>query len=384
MTEIYNVFQLYGGHNNQTPSAPPQVSGSLTFEGLSMSAGGESDGLPMPSIPFSSYNNPGPSIFTLGRLFIGSVINDAPGSVAANANGLPYWSADGAFADNNAEASIRKIRRISAGRNAPPLQLFADGAALVALKDAGDVDEVNGTYSWAYDATNPYQTLAQIGEFYDDPPNTDIDATVKLNELQRVLTDPSSRFNLGIDSGGQPLILDECSFASVGPDARVTIDVGDVGNGVDQIPVSVLDNRARNFRFHPTVFLRRTRYIRSIERTYSDPGGLAQGFTSTQPFNIRLQDEDTELSTWLIIVDGVSSIVTLDHTGLSLRRPRDIWQQLWVPLITGDQSVANLTILGGGGTRGPSASQLRLEYLSYARFLDVSGNELTQEDTDQP
>ena len=391
MTEHYSTFQLFGGHNNQTPSQlPGSMAGQVTFNNLVLPNTGISDVFPMPTIPFSAYNseNIEASIFPLGRSFIGEVINDGPDVLMAYANGLDYWGADGVFADNGGVASMRKNPVISAGRNAPHLVAELVGAARAAFQTAGanSLTFMSGTYGWGYDPANPYQTLAQIGEFYADPPDGNAGAAQVIGRLQNSLTHPTSKFSLGIDSTGNPLELDECSFASLGPDARVWIEPGDIGNAVDQIPASVADNSASKFRFHPSVFLRRTRYIRSIERCFADGLPLVQPNVGSQPINIRVVNADPLVSTWLIIVDGVSSIVEVDHGGEDLRRPRDIWQQIWVPLITGDQSLGNLTILGGGADavlRGPEATQLRLGFLSYARYLNLNGDSDEQDDTGQ-
>ncbi len=398
MPEFYNAFQLFGGHHNQTPSLQPSLNGSVTFKGT-MSAAGAGGAIPMPAIPYSSYDDPGDSIENFGRSFIGELSNDVPGVVSAFNSGVNFWGIDGPHAVN-VNDSIIKFPLIAVGRNAPPLALQLTGAALTAAEGAGSVDAVRGTLQWAYSPSNPYQTLVQIGEFTDatDSAENKADATVELTAIQNALTQPTSQHVLGVNGAGNEVKLDECSFAALGPDARVWIEAGDIGPLPEQIPVSVTDNTAANFRFHPSTFLRRTRYIRGTERCYADPVNLVAPNLGSQPINIQSITTPLLKSLWLIVVDGVTSIVELDHGGADIKRPRDIWQQVWVPLITGGQSLGDLTILGGGATQsdpaippaagtlltGPEATQLRLTYLSYARFIQLGFSDITQTDTTQP
>lgn len=398
MPEFFNTFQLLGGHNNQTPSLLPPLGGTLTFK-LTMNAQGQSDAIPMPTIPFSSYDDPSESVDPLGRSFVGEIGNDVPSAVSAFNAGQNYWGIDGPLAGNTGD-SIVKLPLTAVGRNAPSLALQVTGDALTAAKEAGDVDSVRGSLQWAYSPSNPYQTLVQIGEFTDATDNVEnkADATVELTAIQNQLTQPTAQHVLGVNGSGSVVKLDECSFAALGPDARVWIEAGDIGPLPEQIPVSVTDNTAANFRFHPSTFLRRTRYVRSTERCYADPKTLTLSNDGTQPINIQSITTPLLKSRWLIVVDGVTSIVDLDHGGADIKRPKDIWQQVWVPLITGGQSLGDLTILGGGAVQsdpniapaagsllvGPEATQLRLTYLSYARFIQLGFSDITQTDTGQP
>ena len=392
MAEQLATFQAFGSHNGLNQSMGPFLTGSISFTALAINDGsGISDPFPQPVIPFSAYTleDDGVGRSALAKSFIGSITNDGTSGVqAAIANGDESWHVQGVYADNSNSQSLGKASPATSstvvyGRNAPPQVLRLGGAALTAFQDTGAVLTANGTYTYQYDEADQYQTLVQWAEFENDPPDSETDGTEVVTRLAQALAYPTNPYVLGTASTGVDIVANDCQFAAVGPDCRIFIEAGDQGNLAEQIPAGVEDNMALHFRFHPTVFMRRTNYVRSVHRVYRDP--LTINVTQNgQPIRITTVTTQPTESFWLIIVDGVPQIVAINHGVADLRRPRDIWNQLWVPLIHSDQSVGTcplLEVAPDTGLRGPGISELRLKFLDYARYISTSGTDIVQQNT---
>jgi hypothetical protein len=93
---------------------------------------------------------------------------------------------------------------------------------------------------------------------------------------------------------------------------------------------------------------------------------------ASQPLTILSVTSAITFSDWLIIVDGVPAIVRLNHpNGSDYRRARDIWNALWVPIITGSQATSWASTFASidGIQSGAAFVVDRLKYLTYARML---------------
>jgi len=391
MTTHLSCFELYNGHNAQSVADLSQSVRAASFSALPLdNASGISDLLDTSflTVPLSCYTRasfatqvPGP-----GVNFQGYVVNDG-GTVSAQCDGAtPFWTIQGPSADNSGNLALEGAYNvIDQGRNAPPQRFRFSGAALAAAQNGGTVESMSGTVLFSYSRGTPYQGILHLCEFEEQPPDRSSDATEVVTRITRALQAPPNSVNLGQNSVGDDIIVKSCGFTGIAPEASVYVDATDIGNGPGQIPQSVTDNLAVRFRAHPSVFLRRTRYSRSVARQYNDSTSITAP-AAEMPVRIVVvtPDEAAPVSNWLISVDGVPMLVQVDHNTFDplVVRPRDIWNQFWVPLINGDSSVANapLTniVFGNGGTRGPAASQLRLRFLEYARCLPLPGEPITQ------
>lgn len=359
-------------------------------------ATGISDPLPAPIVPLScntlQSNAPiSPAAAPVAE-FIGHAQNDQAAPVALACHSVPvpdaelHWAVDGAFAGNGNGFPIRQVFAPPESRNAPSLVADFAGDALTGVQGGGAVTTMSGVLQYTYQRENPYQGLAHLVEFEDDPPDSANTGEDVVRRVTQALQYPAggSQVELGIDSTGQTLVVKDCNFAGLAPEATVYVDPGDFpGNNPEQIPQSVTNNTAGSFRFHPSVFVRRSNYIRSVHRRFRDDEDIATQLVN-MPIRIRVVDQDPTASNWLIAVDGVFQIVRLDHGGVDLRRPRDIWNELWVPLINANASVADAPVLEvlpfQTNAVGPGASQLRLRFLEYARCLPLAGTDGTQTD----
>lgn len=175
----------------------------------------------------------------------------------------------------------------------------------------------------------------QIGVFADDslgdaPPNL----SYILGATEDQLAVAGGRVNLGTNVGGQPLILIQVGQAYPRADNRYFIRSTDVGVQTGQIPPAVAQNTSTALRLHPSVFVRETEKIRGFVGTgrilnqplpITSVGGAPQLFDIVRP---------PTHSTWDIVIDSSIVTVTVAHpVGSDLRRPRDVWQQVWVRLL---------------------------------------------------
>lgn len=182
----------------------------------------------------------------------------------------------------------------------------------------------------------------------------------------------------------QPIVLDECAFAGFDPSGRAYISPSDIGIGPALIdPDSPAGNTVEKLRLHPTVFLRRVGNVRGVTTVNMRPLGW-----TGEPINVYQGAPEFYVpvvapvgSHWRLYIDGARVDVNVLHGSLDLRRPRDVWQRLIVPVLTAGASYADPFIVPTGqpgstdaiGTAGnpltPSASLTTLRYLQAARCM---------------
>ena len=98
----------------------------------------------------------------------------------------------------------------------------------------------------------------------------------------------------------------------------------------------------------------------------------------TAPLAIYTVDTAPTHSDWVVSVDGQVQIVRLLHpAGSDYRRPRDIYNALWVPILTGGSNTANAVAFGQvvGQT---DAVAFRWAYCDYLRCLPLAGTNVNQ------
>lgn len=259
---------------------------------------------------------------------------------------------------------------ISEGRMAPRPSVRAqlqDGVSIVA-----------GNVTWS--DVILYTSNQNIIVFDDVPPASLIVGGGFPSTLLRDLyIDPPARVSAGTTT------LDFCSAAGITPDGTVWIDPADIGNGPDQIPASVGNNTAAAFRAHPSCFIPSgaSRYIRSVDRMAIDREAI-NAVTVGQPFRIRTVDNAPQASRWLVAIDGAEAVLRLAHpAGSDFRRPKDIWNNIIVPLIHGSQIGSTL----GFSDAAALAVAANLKYSNYWRCLEIEsddGGDVTQDDTAPP
>lgn len=266
---------------------------------------------------------------------------------------------------------------IGRGRGAPGDYVYADDDVQTAIVGGstattlyvdvyagpGDTDSLAGTGEpWETSSLNGGMWGSHLG-IYDF-----VDSDVDENSRQDALfLDMVARGNQFVLPNG--VVLQDCTYASISPQATIWLAPGDYGT---TIPTDVAANTAAAFRNHPGVFLRSSGsdYLRAVTRRWRDHYSLTATQTA-QPLGIYTYGSTVSSSKWLIVVDGVPSVVQLSHG--DFRRPRDIWNNVIVPLIhsTGSNSQRIPTFNFYGDAIG---TETRWRYLEYASFLGEPGN----------
>jgi len=316
------------------------------------------------------------------RLQHGSVpIRSVLGAVLTSTNSMVWsvpivalWNINGATLTNGAlPAILGDDSLVGVARICPTLYAAFDGAAEAALAAiSAPPYGFRLSANWAY--ANDYVGMEHFVEFDETPPDTVDSGEVKVRALLNHFVNAPGNYQLGINSAGVPVVARDCGFAALAPEAAVFIDPSDIGNNNEQIPAAVAANTAAHFRFHPSVFVRRTPYIRCVQRVVRDAISITG--EPAQPITINSVTTAPTASTWYVVIDGCGQIVTLAHPGGSdLRRPRDIWNSLWVPALQASQSPALAKSFIGSDASATGVVEVldRLRYLQYARCLNVNG-----------
>lgn len=419
MAEHVAVFEAQSNRWNGTLGLPLSMVTTLDASGVSVSGGNDdfnTDGaLPVPLIHPSGYGPTNsaaapPDIYTACTKAIGMVQNGGvapPIPAGAHAGvftqlsrtGEYFWNVNGVAATNGATSTIEPVGNSAlAGRVTRDQRLRWTSDAGVALAAAAaDPVLFHGHLEYRYPVANPYQGLIHFLEFADIPPDAAPEDSYlpnlpnRLNALLQQLTLQSgSRYLLG-NAGGVDLYAEECGYAAVAPEGAVYIRPEDFGGAAaDRIPIDYQQNEAARFRFHPSVFIRRPQYIRGLMAGYADwyPIDALDTFDS-QVMRIITVTSDPGASNWLIVIDGQAQVVRLLHpAGSDLRRPRDIWNEVWTPLIQGSNAISRAVELqliqppsGFGGGTNVQIVTARLRFLEYARCLPLPGN---RQDQGQP
>ena len=332
-----------------------------------------------------------------GQNWVASVVGYVQTSTGVRAAiqtiaGIDGWFIDGVYTDNGTTNAIESANAtdIGIGRQTDQYRLAFSGDAKTAIDAlAGDPNfvSVQITYSQEKKFRGYWNAFTTFGEFAQVPPNvipanqnsTYINANSFIDGMLTKFQKGGRRYNLA-PVGATPVYANECSFAAVDVTGWVTIETGDIGVGPGQIPVSVADNTAERFRYHPNTFFRNTEYVRGVAVRRGDNIALTATQQGSQPVGIYVNDTTIVDSKWLIMVDGELSIVNLHllDAGISPKTPLQLWNQVWAPLLQGSDSVARAVELNS------SFKLDRLSYLKYARMLDRNGSTTTQTNTPLP
>lgn len=186
---------------------------------------------------------------------------------------------------------------------------------------------------------------------------------------------------LGVGSSGE-VFAQNAAMALPSPAAAVWIPPSDIGNQPEQLPVDVAANTVQHYGFHPGAFFRETTYTRAWRREPTHPALLDPMADPGEQLPITQLGGALFINTivrapthsrWLIIVDSSAVEVVIAHpVGSDLRRPRDIWNQVWFAFLTQNayqRSVPTFTPQADGSF-ARTGSINRVRYLEYARFLE--------------
>lgn len=282
----------------------------------------------------------------------------------------------GAYTDN-AVPFMRKETAgntgFNSGRLAPRIDLNYSGAS-----EPANATSIEAHVRWAYSSEN-YQGLMHFAEFEEHPPDTDDSGATRLAELLQAFQRGGASYQVGVDSGGTAIVVPHCAFAATAPEGAVFVRPEDLGTGPDQIPPQSTSNESSKFRAHPSVFFTpgRSKYVRQISRQAVDTVALDTSSTGG-PLGITNVDTGITASDWLIVVDGQPCIVRLTHpAGSDLRRPRDIYEKAWGPILNGPSTSFSATqfVTGAGNIGGVG---FRWAYADYFRCLGLPGTNVVQ------
>lgn len=308
------------------------------------------------------------------------VTNNTAGISLGYANGRQYIaSVDGSTLLNGGATPQNYVIQTEpvqvSGRQAPRFVLVFAGDVLSALDGiAGTSTGLDLTLRYSYKAQT-YQGLHHFIEFEDQPPNSNPDGSQRTREILTQITQSGTRYQLGIDATGQPVYVEQCGFAAIAPEGAVFIRPDDFGGSApDQIPSDVRENKASRFRFHPSVFFPagKAQYVRALTRQHVD--GVALDAIASQPLAVLVVDEPVTSSNWLLSVDGQPQLVKLPHpSGSDYRRPRDIWNNVWVPLLSASPDVSSSPAFGPITEAFGGAVDYRFAYADYFRCISIPG-----------
>lgn len=224
---------------------------------------------------------------------------------------------------------------------------------------------------------------SRLTAFIDDSQGSDTNLSYPflLGELEKQLSG-GVRDQVGTTGGGVGIFADDCAGAFVPWDGCLFIEPAD-----PLIPALFANNTAAIFRQRPSVFFRRSQYIRRLEGM-NDAEGISNrariGFdpraiTAFQPFALLEVVRAPTHSRWGFVVDGHYEEVIIAHPAASdFRTGLDIWNNVIVPAIRAssarglDLPFFRVHQVGLDFTAPLTFSQIgilrSLEYLQYAEL----------------
>lgn len=238
---------------------------------------------------------------------------------------------------------------------------------------------------------NPY-AHSSVGLFADETKDFDgqsdnakqTPATL-LRTLTQINAAGGGRTVVGDDVTGR-ITIKGASFTGPLAGQVVMVRPDDVGLSPNQIPPIKTSLTNAQLSLHPAVFFRKSERCRTVFsqqevdvvlEPVNDGNPLVGAFPLVVP-SAPLYSE------WVIMVDGTAQTVIIQHpAGSDLRRPRDVWEQVWLKAIASSNNNpgALLTYSNLGSDFVIRSALTRLSYLSYARcngFYDANGAILLQ------
>jgi hypothetical protein len=154
---------------------------------------------------------------------------------------------------------------------------------------------------------------------------------VVASRLQQ-LAFPRTPVSLGLDSQGDPELVYACKATFSDPWSRVWVGPSDIGLAVDQIPDTLREVTAARLRHFPSIFVRRTEYVRGVR---------APGPASSQQVNqvqsapcVLVTQRSPTHSRWRLWVDGrLAEVVVAHEVGSDWRTPKQVWNGLFARFV---------------------------------------------------
>lgn len=377
MTSHACSYESVSSRGHTGPGLPIQNQTGISLPGTGWATvNNRSNAINHPLVPFSGFH---PLIPPIHRVWFRTITDTA--ATISIGNGVTentVVSIDGTSLDNDT-ALIISTSGFASGRLAPDIILDFNGdaaTALAALTGTTIGLDVNVEAGYIHET---YMGMQQFCEFQEQPPNTGGSGHERLNELLNLFEVSSARFQIGVDTNGAAVFVEQAGFAALDPSAVIYIRPEDIGPNALQIPADMTDNSAAAFRAHPSVFYPsgKSQYVRAITRQGIDSEDVAAA--TTQPIKIISVTAAPTSSLWLVTIDGAPMIVRVSHpTGSDLRRPRDIWESAILPIINqggANQGAETYTQIGNGLG---DAVLSRLTYADYWRCLPLPGTRITQ------
>lgn len=265
-------------------------------------------------------------------------------------------------------------------QNAPNLDrrdtLQITGAAATALGNVTGAATLQFFGEVAKTLTVSQSSSVLLDAFFDDTidgvlPNL----TLFLTRVRQKITSQGPGLLVLAQLGQQTISINGASAAfGLGPPI---IRNTDVGNGFGQIPVAPANWTAAAFAAHPRIFFRPSTHITAIRQISPFPvGAPAITADSANLFPLQAQRPPTH-SSWRILLEGnIMDVIVAHPLGSDLRRPRDIWQKVWLPAI-GIKTTPIFDYFFVGFAPDPSRSFYtvgllnNLDNLDYAYCLDL-------------
>lgn len=377
MTSHAAAYESVSSRGHVGPGLSPRNLGAITLQSLGwLALNNQSNFIQHPLIPFSGFLPTAPPISSVW--FRPRTTTAATISIGWAVQNNTAVQLDGVSLENDTDAIISTNGQ-SGSRLAPDIFLDFNGAVAAALAAlTGTSDNLDANVAWSY-ANETYMGMQHFCEFQENPPDAIGSGATRLRELLELFEVSAARFQIGVDSNGAAVFVEQAGFCAVDPSAVVYIRPEDIGPGALQIPAAMEDNTAATFRAHPSVFYPsgKSQYVRALTRQAVDAEAVND--TTTQPIKIISVTTAPANSLWLVTIDGAPMIVRISHpVGSDLRRPRDIWEQAILPIINAggaNQGAEIYTqVLAGLG----DATLSRLAYADYWRCLPIPGTRITQ------
>ncbi len=257
-------------------------------------------------------------------------------TMAETWRGLPGWFIHAA-AGNSFEANGAGDDTIIEWQNAPLMDrrdvLQITGAAATALGNVTGPATLEFSGEVTKTLVTRQSSSALFDAFFDDT----IDGL--FNNLQTFLERIRKQI---VGQGGGLLVLAQqgnnvisingaAAAFGLGPPIITNTDTG---NGFGQIPASPANWSAAAFAAHPRVFYRPSSHLFHIQELQPSPPSAAVELTSDLPLFPLLAARPPTHSLWRVLIEGnILDIVIAHPANSDLRRPRDIWQKVWLPAI---------------------------------------------------
>lgn len=164
------------------------------------------------------------------------------------------------------------------------------------------------------------------------------------------------------------------------------IIAADIGNGFGQVPANVANRTAATFAPHPRAFIRSSDRLYQLRLLQPNPAINAPAIDSdTILLPLLVGGSRPTHSLWRVLIKGNTADVIFSHGTLDVRRPRDIWRQVIMPMIAKGGSspvpIYDYVFVGLAPNLVKSfyvSGQLdQLEFLDYALCLDLLNSETT-------